>query len=64
MIQFPIDFDPIRSPGISATNSEHKAALERAQACPEFLGEKGWPAPVCADSGNGAHLLSRVRLPK
>jgi hypothetical protein len=28
----------------------------------EFLGARGWPASILADSGNGYHLLYRVDL--
>ncbi|OPY42743.1 MAG: hypothetical protein A4E40_00314 [Methanoregulaceae archaeon PtaU1.Bin059] len=61
---FPIDVDPQRPSGVSATDGEHRAALVRAEEIARFLGsEKGWPAPVLADSGNGAHLLYRIDLP-
>ena len=59
----PIDFDPVRASGISSTDAEHAAALERAEACRTWLAEQGWPAPILADSGNGAHLLYRIDLP-
>ena len=59
----PIDFDPRRPSGISSTDTEHNAALERAQQCMAVLREMGWPDPVYADSGNGAHLLFRIDLP-
>jgi hypothetical protein len=58
-----IDFDPARRAGISATDAEHYAALERARRCRDWLRAEGWPEPVLADSGNGAHLLYRVELP-
>jgi hypothetical protein len=61
---FPIDIDPCRPSGVSSTAAEHRAALERAVKISAFLGgEYGWPDPVLADSGNGAHLLYRVDLP-
>jgi hypothetical protein len=61
---FPIDVDPQRPSGVSSTDGEHRAALARAEGIAGFLGnEKGWPAPVLADSGNGAHLLYRIDLP-
>jgi len=59
----PIDFDPVRPAGISSTDSEHKKAIERAQQVRNWLGERGWPEPILADSGNGAHLLYRIDLP-
>ena len=59
----PIDFDPVRPTGISSDEVEHQAALARAQACRSWLTALGWPEPVYADSGNGAHLLYRIDLP-
>src|SRR5262249_10407498 len=59
----PVDFHPARPSGISSTDAEHTAALEQAAKCRGWLQEHGWPAPVSADSGNGAHLLYRIDLP-
>lgn len=58
-----LDFDPVRPSGVSSTNEEHEAALARAREARAFLAGHGWPDPVLADSGNGAHLLYRVDLP-
>ncbi len=58
----PIDFDPVRPAGISSTNEEHHAALERAAACRKWFTSQGWPDGIGADSGNGAHLLYRIDL--
>lgn len=58
----PVDFDPKRPSGISATDGEHQAALARAQDCHRFLQQLGWPDPVYGDSGNGANLVFRVEL--
>ncbi|OPY46752.1 MAG: hypothetical protein A4E42_00405 [Methanoregulaceae archaeon PtaU1.Bin222] len=61
---FPVDIDPVRPSGVSSTDEEHQAALVRAAEIAAYLGrERGWPAPVMADSGNGAHLLYRIDLP-
>jgi hypothetical protein len=60
---FPLDFDPVRPTDISSTDAEHDAALARAQACSDWLTQRGWPAPVVADSGNGGHRLYRIDLP-
>jgi len=50
----PIDLDPGRPAGISATDTEHDAAIEKAREIHRFLvKELGWPEPVAADSGNG-----------
>ncbi len=59
----PIDCDPVWPSGISATDAEHAAALARAQEIRDYLASRGWPDPLLADSGNGAHLLYRVDLP-
>jgi P4 family phage/plasmid primase-like protien len=61
---FPVDTDPVRPSGISASNEELKAALERARAIEAHLvGEWGWPEPVRGISGNGGHLLWSIDLP-
>lgn len=59
----PVDFDPVRPADVSSTAEEKRAALRRAREVREHLSEHGWPDPVAADSGNGAHLLYRVDLP-
>jgi hypothetical protein len=59
----PLDFDPKRPAGVSSTNEEHEAALLRAREVREWLSEQGWPEPIFADSGNGAHLLYRIDMP-
>ena len=55
-----VDFDACRPSGISATDAEHNAALERAICVRNFLGGVGWPEPIYCDSGNGGHLLYRL----
>jgi P4 family phage/plasmid primase-like protien len=59
----PLDFDPTRPAGISATDAEHDLALERASEVAVWLREQGWPEGIFADSGNGGHLLYRIDLP-
>lgn len=59
----PLDFDPVRPSGISATDEEHQKALDRARRVREWLREMGWPDGILASSGNGAHLLYRIDLP-
>ena len=46
--------------GISATDAERKQTFERARAIRDYLNTQGWPEPVQADSGNGAHLMYRI----
>lgn len=58
-----IDFDAKRPADISASNDEHEAAIQRAHDCRDWLYSQGWPAPIYADSGNGAHLMYRIELP-
>lgn len=58
-----VDIDPKRPAGISATDTEHNAALELAKVIRAALAQEGWPTPILADSGNGAHLLYRIGLP-
>ena len=58
-----VDIDPVRPTGISASDEEHEAALARAREIRESLAAEGWPQPILADSGNGAHLLYSIDLP-
>jgi hypothetical protein len=58
-----IDFDPKRPSGISPTDDEHDAAIKRAHDIVDNRRAAGWPEPIKADSGNGAHLLYRIDLP-
>ncbi len=55
-----IDADPTRPGGISSTDAEHAQALEYGRTLRDDLAAMGWPAPIYADSGNGAHLVYRV----
>ena len=59
----PVDLDPVRPSGVSATQGEKQAALQRAHDIRDHLEALGWPEPAVGDSGNGAHLLYRVALP-
>ncbi len=60
---FPVDIDPKRPSGISSTDEEHQAALDMRDRIADWLAEQGFPEPVRADSGNGAHLLYPIDLP-
>ena len=59
---FPVDVDPVRPSGVSSTEQEHLVAIAKARRIAEYLSGMGWPAPLLADSGNGAHLLYRIDL--
>jgi hypothetical protein len=48
---------------VSSTDEEKEQALRRAREVYDYLRKRGWPDPVAADSGNGAHLLYAVDLP-
>ncbi|MGB6450167.1 MAG: YfjI family protein [Steroidobacteraceae bacterium] len=58
-----IDVDPQRPKDTSATQEQLEAAMSRARKVYGELAARGWPKPVVADSGNGAHLLYSIELP-
>jgi hypothetical protein len=57
----PVDFDPVRPSGVSATDAEKIKALEVMERVAAFFADQG-VTTVCADSGNGYHLLIPVQL--
>lgn len=58
-----LDVDPIRPSGISSTDEEHAAAIAHAKTVASALKLLfGFPDPLIADSGNGAHLMYKVDL--
>jgi len=59
----PVDIDPLRPSGVSSTDEEHELALAKAEEVARWIAGLGFPDPVRADSGNGAHLLYRIDLP-
>jgi hypothetical protein len=58
----PVDLDPMRPAGISSSDEEHLAAIERARTIADDMA-KEWGRPLIADSGNGAHLIYEIDLP-
>lgn len=58
-----VDVDPVRPSDVSSSESEHAEAISVACAIRSMLHSRGWPEPILADSGNGAHLLYRIDLP-
>jgi len=58
-----IDCDADRPAGISSTDAEHQAALEKVREIRDGLSTLGWPQPVMTDSGNGAQLMYAIDLP-
>lgn len=57
-----IDLDPIRSSDISSTKEQVLKAKDKASKVYGFLAQQGFTEPVIGFSGNGYHLLYRVRL--
>lgn len=60
----PIDVDAVRPSNISATDEEHDNAIRKALEIRDYLASIGWPqnAFMVADSGNGGHLVVKIRL--
>ena len=59
-----IDFDSVRPPDVSSTDTEHNAALKHTHAVGEILRKvHGFPDPTESDSGNGGHLNYNIELP-
>jgi P4 family phage/plasmid primase-like protien len=62
----PIDIDPQRPSGVSASQSELESARELAGRIVEYLENTSgfqFPQGLRAHSGNGIHLLYRINLP-
>ena len=57
-----IDLDSKRTVGVSSTDEEVKSAKQKAQEIYTFLMKQGFAEPVIGFSGNGYHLLYKVRL--
>jgi hypothetical protein len=54
----PVDLDPIRPSGIPSSDKELQSAMDLREEVAEWVvGELGFPKPIKAMSGNGAHLL-------
>ena len=60
--RIPLDFDPERPAGTNATDGELMAAIECRDAVVSALMAAGWPEPVTAVSGNGAHAIFRTEI--
>jgi hypothetical protein len=57
----PIDLDPIRPSGISASDAELRSALLLRDEVAAWIGrEHDFGPPITAMSGNGGHLLYRL----
>ena len=49
--------------GYRVPDEEHGLALAKADEIARWIAGLGFPDPIRADSGNGAHLLYRIDLP-
>ena len=58
-----IDCDAKRPSGVSSSDAEHLAALDKAKEIRDGLATLGWSQPISIDSGNGAQLMYRIDLP-
>lgn len=57
-----IDIDPTRPSGTSSSDEELKLAKEMGNKVYEFLRQVGFESPLRAYSGNGVHLMYRIKL--
>jgi hypothetical protein len=60
-----IDVDTVRAKGMeheSSTKKEKAAACGVAKSVLAFLDEKQWPNPIFGDSGNGFHILAKIKM--
>lgn len=59
---FFVDLDPVRTTGISSSEQELFETEQTAGKVYQYLKELGFNEPVKALSGNGCHLLYRIKL--
>jgi len=59
-----IDIDPKRPTKVSATDKEKQIGLEKMKEVYSYLRGEGFPKPIVADSGNGIHLMYRIKTPE
>lgn len=57
-----IDVDPKRPSGVSATDEEKGKAKQVVNNVYTFFRDLGFGEPIICDSGNGFHLLYKIRL--
>ncbi len=56
-----IDLDPVRATGVSATDEEKDKAHQLAITVFKHLRQIGFSDPIVADSGNGYHLIYKIK---
>lgn len=57
-----IDIDPTRPSGTSSSEEELKLAKDMGNKVYEFMRQVGFESPLRAYSGNGIHLMYRIKL--
>lgn len=57
-----IDIDPVRSAGVSSSDEEKAKAKNVANAVYSYLKGMGFSKPISCDSGNGWHLLYKIKM--
>lgn len=57
-----IDLDPKRPSGTSSTDEQIEKAKKQGNKIYQFMRNLGFSKPLFANSGNGVHLLYRIRL--
>ena len=57
-----VDIDPKRAAGTSSSDEQIVLSKNKTNAVYEYLRDCGWAEPLVAMSGNGVHLLYRVKL--
>lgn len=57
-----VDLDPVRPTGTSSTNEQIEKAKQLGNNIFTFMQSLGFEKPLTAFSGNGVHLLYRVRM--
>lgn len=57
-----IDLDPTRPPGTSSTDEQLAMAKAKGNEVFKFMKDQGFNNPLMAYSGNGVHLLYRIKL--
>lgn len=63
IVRLPFDFDPTRPKASNSSDAELAEAEQRRDAFVAAMRIHGWPMPLLAVSGNGAHAVYRCRLP-
>jgi len=58
-----VDIDPLRASGTSATDAAKAKAKIVARDIFNHLKGTNWTTPICADSGNGVHMIFPINLP-